>query len=188
MKYLAPLLLLLLLAPAQASTPVASLPPLQISKLGELVLEGDEFDYRQWRSGQPVNKVHVLQYFPGTMSASKTFEPFTDYLQVQYEPGSFHVTTIINLDAAVWGTGGFVVSEVKKSKRRYPRSTMVLDKTGDAVSAWELGEQGLGLFILDAQGKVHFQARNAMSEAVQAQAAAVFATLIKQQHQASMSR
>ena len=106
MKYVVSLVLLLLLCPAQASNPAARLPALEISKLGELVLEDDEFDYRHWRSGQSVNNVHVLQYFPGTMSASKTFEPFTDFLQEQYEAGSFHITTIINLDAAVWGTGG----------------------------------------------------------------------------------
>ena len=64
---------------------------------------------------------------------------------------------------------------------------MVLDKTGEAVSTWELGEQGLGLFILDAQGIVHFQVHDAMSEEVQAQAAAVIDELINQHRQASMA-
>ncbi|TDG13920.1 hypothetical protein E2F43_10505 [Seongchinamella unica] len=183
MRYTASLLLLALvqLSPVQASSSGAGLPPLTITRLGELVLAGDEFDYRHWHSGRAVDKVHVLQYFPGTLSASKTFEPFTDLLQEKYQPDSYHVTTIINLDAALWGTGGFVVSEVKKNKRRFPGATMVLDKTGDAVSAWELGEQGVGLFILDAQGKVHFQVHDAMSEDVQAQAAAVVSSLISSQ-------
>ena len=149
-------------------------------------MEGKDFSYREWQSTQPVNKVHVVQYFPGTMSASKTFEPFTDHLQEAYELGTYHVTTIINLDAAMWGTTGFVVSEVEKSKRKFPTSTMVLDKSGQAVKTWQLGKKGLGLFILDSQGQVQFEIRHKMSEQEQNAAAAVFAELMSQSQQASV--
>lgn len=171
----------------QSSQPAEKLPPLEVTELGELVLEGDEFDYRQWQSEQDINKVHVLQYFPGTMAASKTYEPFTDHLQATYELGTYHVTTIINLDAAMWGTSGFVISEVKKSKRKFPMSTLVLDDTGKAVETWQLGKQGMGLFILDSQGTIHFQTRDAMTDGDKAKAKAVIESLMNQQRQASLA-
>ena len=170
---------------ALATTDTDTLPPITVSKLGELVMEGNDFGYREWQSNQPLNKVHVVQYFPGTMSASKTFEPFTDHLQEVYELGTYHVTTIINLDAAMWGTTGFVVSEVEKSKRKFPASTMVLDKSGQAVETWRLGDKGLGLFILDTQGRVQFEIRRPMSDDEQRDAAAVFAELMGQSQQAA---
>lgn len=172
-------------AHTMANTDSSTLPMVKVSKLGELIMNGDDFSYREWQSSQPVNKVHVIQYFPGTMSASKTFEPFTDLLQEQYKLGTYHVTTIINLDAAMWGTTGFVVSEVEKSKRKFPGSTMVLDKSGDAVDTWKLGKKGLGLFILDSQGHVQFEIRHKMSSDEQGQAAAVFADLMSQSQQAA---
>ena len=155
------------------------LPSLQVDALGELVLAEDDFSYQPWNSDQPAGKAHVLQYFPGTMAASKIYEPFTDSLQAQYELGTYHVTTVINLDAAMWGTRGFVESEVKKSKRKFPGSTMVLDKAGTGVNAWQLGESGSGLFIVDASGKVHFHHNGALSEDDMARAESVFAELMQ---------
>ena len=172
---------ILLLSPLSLATGVdGGLPALEVTKKGELIIDGEDFDYRTWNSGTPVDKVHVVQYFPGTMSASKTFEPFTDHLVASYELGTYHVTSIINLDAAMWGTSGFVESEAKKSKAKYPKSTLVLDKSGDAVKQWELGKKGVGLFILDNQGQIRFQVRNKMSESEQAEAIRVFDELHRQ--------
>lgn len=140
-----------------------TLPRLVISDRGELVMNGDDFDYATWSSDRSPGTVHVLQYFAGTMSASKTFEPFTDALQ-SLEPGTVHVTTIINLDAATWGTSGFVVSELKKNKKKHPEATMVLDEDGIGVEHWNLGKEGAGLFIVDTQGKVLFFSRDALTD------------------------
>ncbi len=148
---------------AQAPEADATLPQLVISDRGELVMNGDDFSYATWRSDRSPGTVHVLQYFAGTMSASKIFEPFTDALQ-SLEPGTVHVTTIINLDAATWGTSGFVVSELKKNKKKHPDATMVLDEDGIGVKHWDLGKEGAGLFIVDTQGKVLFFSRDALTE------------------------
>ena len=113
------------------------------------------------------------------MKASKIYEPFTDALQARYELGTYHVTTVINLDAAMWGTRGFVESEVMKSKRKFPLSTMVLDKSGAGVNTWQLGESGSGLVITDRQGRVHFYHNGAMSEEDMALAESVFAELMQ---------
>lgn len=148
------------------STPAVEkpLPPLSIAERGEMVLEQDDVVYRPWSSEQNVGKVHVLQYFPGTMGDSKTFEPFTDRLQEEFASGTYHVTTIINLDAAMWGSTGFVIKEVEASKRKFPKSTMVLDEDGTGVSDWQLGKPGLGLAIVDPDGVVRFFTREPLSK------------------------
>lgn len=148
----------------QAPAVKQPLPPLKIAERGEMQLEADDISYVAWSSASKVEKVHVLQYFGGSLSASKIYEPFTDALQETYKLGSYHVTTIINLDDALWGTTGFVVSEVSKSKRKFPNSTMVLDENGDGKRLWELGKLGAGLFILDPEGVVQYVAREALSE------------------------
>ncbi len=165
MRYLM-LVLSLLPAAAFADSPALDRPlsPLVIADRGELVFDGDDFDYVPWRSDRHPGPVHVLQYFAGTKAASETFAPFTDHLQERLQPGSYHVTTVINLDAALWGTTGFVVSELKDNKRRYPDATMVLDAQGVGASTWQLGKKGALLAIMDADGTVRFLSREPLSE------------------------
>jgi uncharacterized protein len=149
-----------------AQSPVVDqpLPPLKIAELGEMQLEDDEIRYVPWSSERAVEKVHVVQYFAGSLSASEIFEPFTDALQETYQSGSYHVTTIINLDDALWGTSGFVVSEVSKNKKKFPQSTMVLDEEGNGKASWDLGKRGAGLIILDPSGIVQYFTREALGE------------------------
>ena len=150
---------------ASAGTPTieSPLPLLDISDKGELLFKNDDFSFAPWRSDADPGKIHVVQYFGGTMAASETFKPFTDTLQETLTPGTYHVTTIINLDAAMWGTTGFVVSELKKNKRKHPTATMVLDEEGTGASLWELGDDGTGLAILDEQGNVKYFTLQPMS-------------------------
>jgi len=164
-KYLLALLLLPSLL-SRADTPVlnAPLPTVVIEERGELVLAEDQFSYRMWNSDFNPGKPHIIQYFAGTMSASKTFEPFTDRLQQEFDLGLYHVSTVINLDASIWGTTGFVVSEVKSSKAEFPLSTMVLDKAGTGASRWELGKKGALLAVIDNSGKVRYLAREPLVE------------------------
>lgn len=162
------LLLLLLtnqLAWAQPPALDSPLPSVRVDELGELVLVGEDFSYRSWQSDFNPGKPHIIQYFAGTMSASKTFEPFTDRLQTTFELGQYHVSTVINLDAAMWGTSGFVVSKVKSSKQKFPLSTMVLDDEGIGASTWQLGKKGALLVILDSDGQVKYTARESLQDA-----------------------
>jgi YtfJ family uncharacterized protein len=148
-----------------AETPALEvpLPLVSISDKGELIPAGDDFDFSPWSSATNPGKVHVLQYFSATMAASKIFKPFTDGISKTIEPGSVHVTTVINLDAAIWGTSGFVISELKKNKRIHPKTTMVVDKEGTGAATWKLGDEGAGLAIMDAQGKVKYFTTQAMT-------------------------
>ena len=174
-------LALLLTGRAIAQVPAERqpLPPMKIPDRGELVLAGDDVTYRPWSTDHNPDKVHIIQYFAGTMSASKTFEPFTDLLQGSFEEGSYHVTTIINLDAATWGTTGFVVSEVKANKRKFPLATMVLDEDGSGARQWELGKKGAGLAIIDREGIVAYFTRKALSDTELRAALELVGTLIR---------
>lgn len=166
MKYLGALLLILYSGLAASQMPATGqvIPRLVIDSPGELLLAGEEYNYRPWSSEAFPDKLHVLQYVPGTRRDGKIFEPFTDLLQAELEPDSYHVTTIVNLDAALWGTRGLVASEVKSSKRRYPGATLVLDEDGSGATTWQLGDRGIGLMIVDERGIVRYFTREPMSE------------------------
>lgn len=149
-----------------AGTPTidAPLPLLSIAERGELTMDNDDFNFVPWRSDANLGKAQVFQYFGATMSDSKIFEPFTDLLSSTFEPGTIHVTTVLNLDAAMWGTTGFVLSELEKNKKMHPTATMVVDEKGTGVAEWDLGKAGSGLIITDADGVVKYFTRQAMSE------------------------
>jgi YtfJ family uncharacterized protein len=139
------------------------LPEVVIEEKGEITLSQDELNYAAWSSSKNPGKAHILQYFPGTKSASKIFEPFTDMLRDEVELDTYHVTTLVNLDAAMWGTTGFVVSEVESKKKEYPLATMVLDKNGSGARAWGLGDKGSVLVVLDKKGLVRYLTYEAMN-------------------------
>lgn len=160
------LLLVLHVGAAAAATPTGGepLPPLDIDDRGELVIAGDDFEFVPWSSADGPDKVHVVQYFGAKMSHRDLFEPFTDALQQEMEPGTVHVTTVLNMDAAMWGTSGMVISELKKNKRRHPQTTMVADDDGAGVQAWELGDKGTGLIITDRRGIVRYFSRQPLDD------------------------
>ena len=153
------------LAYGQGPVTSAPLPPLSIDDRGEMIMAGDEFSFVPWSSDKDPGKVHILQYFSGTVSHRDLFSPFTDLLQAELDYTKYHVTTIINLDRALWGTTGFVVSELKDSKRQYPLATMVLDEDGVGVEQWQLGKQGSVLAIIDNDGVVQFVSPGPLDEA-----------------------
>jgi YtfJ family uncharacterized protein len=158
------LLCIAVAAGAQTPAPGSPLPPLRIAERGELLLAEDDISFAPWSTDSRPGKVHVLQYFGATRADSKRFKPFTDKLEQTFSREHYHVTTIINLDAALWGTTGLVVSEVKDSKRKYPLSTMVLDEEGTGVETWQLGNEGAGLVIVDGRGIVRYFTPDAMTE------------------------
>jgi len=159
------LVILPLLAAAQGPVIEAPLPPLSIAERGEMIMgSDDEFSFTPWSSDKDPGKVHILQYFSGTLAHRDLFSPFTDLLQEELDYTKYHVTTIINLERALWGTTGFVVSEVKASKREFPMATMVLDEEGVGVSDWQLGKQGSVLAIMDNDGVVRFVSYGPLNE------------------------
>lgn len=144
----------------------APLPALAIEKPGELTLQGDDIRFAPWDSSQLSGRVHVLQYLAGRMAASKLNEPLTDRLDAEDFPTDQHrVTTIINLDDALWGTGGFVMGELKSNKRRYPEAGIIADGSGLGLRTWQLEANSSAIAVLDADGMVRFYRQGALSSA-----------------------
>lgn len=150
---------------AQATiTSGAPLPSLSIENKGELVLQGDTVTYQHWSTAALTGKVQVLQYMAGRMAASKLNEPFTDQLKTRGFPlDKYHVTTIINLSDAFFGTSGFVNSELKSNKKKYPKSSIVADKSGLGATLWGLKRQSSAIFVLSPTGEVLFFKDGALS-------------------------
>ncbi|MFT6288733.1 MAG: YtfJ family uncharacterized protein [Halieaceae bacterium] len=168
-------------AESHAQTPALSLPlpSLSIEDKGQLIAAADDYVFARWTSSQNPQKTHVLQYFPATVGDKKIFEPFTDLLQAELDYNDFHVTTIVNLDAALWGTTGFVISEVKGKKNEFPMATLVVDADGLGEQTWALGNKGALLVVLDTQGMVQFITREAMDESTMTSTLELMRTLIK---------
>lgn len=134
----------------------SAVPALKIDDRGEITLNGDDVDYAPWDSSQLSGKVHVVQYIGATMGDKDKFKPLTDKIESDFAPGSVTVTTLINMDAALWGTGGLVASEIKKNKKAYPEAIMVLDEDGIGTKSWGLGKDGIALIILDSEGVIRY--------------------------------
>ncbi len=133
------------------------LEPLAIADPGELLYDGEDFSYQDWSLPTAgIGKPHILQYMAATTSARDQTQAFTDALEATFTSGTYHVTTVLNLDQALWGTSGFVKSSVRSSKKKYPQSTIVLDEDGLGQAAWSLAPKDAAVFIMDAGGTVLF--------------------------------
>ena len=134
-----------------------TLPPITVEQNGELLIKGDKISYANWNTDAMAGKVHVLQYLAGRLAARNLNKPLTDKLaEIDLPLDHYRVTTIINLDDAMFGTSGIVSSEFESNKKKYPRSSMVADKKGLGAEKWDLKPQGSAIFVISAEGKVLF--------------------------------
>jgi YtfJ family uncharacterized protein len=135
----------------------APLPDLAISDKGEIVRQGDKYEWKAWDTAMLPGKVQVVQYLAARLTASKINEPFTDALREAKLPNDKHEsTTLINADDATWGTSGFIDGELKSNKKKYPHARMIQDAKGEGLKAWGLKKEGSAIAILDKTGKVIF--------------------------------
>jgi uncharacterized protein len=141
------------------------LPDLSIDDKGELILSGDDVNYRSWSYPQQPGKVHIVQYMAATKSAGDMNKAFRDRFDTDLPKNSFRTTTILNLDDALWGTGGFVIGELKSNKRKFPEAVMVVDEEGAGVKQWQLQNDTAAVVILDSQGTVRYVKQGKMSAA-----------------------
>lgn len=147
-------------------TPGQTLPPLAVNDIGELVLHDDELEYSPWKSSDMVaGRVHVIQYMAARLSAKSMNESFTDRLKAAgLSLDHYHVTTIVNVDDAMFGTRGFVMAELESNKRRYFMSTIVADARGEGLRVWSLRPRSSAIIILDPEHRVRFFREGALSE------------------------
>ena len=141
------------------------LPPLEVAKLGEVLVEGEESSFRPWQSGALSDRLHIVQYMAARMSARKLSKPFTDRLEKSGIPyARYHISTVVNLDDALFGTREMVLSELQKNKRKYALSTIVADESGRGRELWGLQESSSAVIILDTAGRVVYFHEGAMQE------------------------
>ena len=107
-----------------------------------------------------------MQYMAATQSASKINEPFRDKMSTALpQGGEFLSTTILNLDEAMWGTSGMVVSKLKSSKLEFPNAIMVVDEKGEGLTTWQLEKENSAVIVTDSAGVVRYFKQGEMSEA-----------------------
>lgn len=154
------------IALAGEASPGDRLTDLSITDKGELVLSGGDVEYKPWSYPQQPGKVHVLQYMAATQAASKINKPFRKKMTTGLpQGGEFLSTTILNLDEAMWGTSGMVVSELKSSKLEFPHAIMVVDEKGVGLTQWQLEKKNSAVIVIDSDGVVRYFKQGAMSEA-----------------------
>jgi YtfJ family uncharacterized protein len=142
----------------------AQLPEISIQNKGELVRQDGAFIYTPWNTSLLLGKVQVVHYLAARLTASKLHEPFTDALRTAAFPAEkYESTSLINVNDALWGTAGFVESELKTNKIKFPHERLVSDVEGIGLKQWELRRGNSVIVILDKSGKVIFLTENALS-------------------------
>ncbi|WKE66282.1 YtfJ family protein [Gallaecimonas kandeliae] len=135
----------------------APVPEVAIQKDGAITLEGKKFGYQPFNTDSLTGKVRVIQHFAGRTSAKEINEPLIDAIKAAHLPADkYQTVTIINVDDAIWGTGGFVRSSAKDAKKDYPWSEIVLDENGLVKKAWDLQPKSSAIVVVDPSGKVRF--------------------------------
>ena len=134
------------------------IPPLEIKKPGELILEGeDTIRYQPWNTGLLVGKVHVVQYLAGRLGVKDMNKALTDALESKnFADEYLHNTTIINLDDTLFGTAGIVNSQLKGNKIKYWFSSIVADREGDGATLWRLKPKSSAIILLSPDSGVLF--------------------------------
>lgn len=141
----------------------APLPDLTIDDRGEIILHGDDISYQPWRYPQQPGMVNIVQYMAATQSAGDMNKPFRDRFDTDLPEGKFTTTTILNMDEAMWGTGGIVMGQLKSNKREFPTAVIVVDEEGVGLKHWQLQEDSSAVMVVDSQGTVRYFKQGKMS-------------------------
>ncbi len=145
----------------------STIPALSIKNKGELFLKQDDFSYSPWSSNSLNGKVTVTQYLGATMKANKINQHFQDAYDaaaINFPLDKHQIITILNLEDAMWGTSGFVTSELKKNKQKYPSSRLVVDKNGIGQQTWKLKKNSYAVIVTDKNSNVLFFKDDRLSE------------------------
>ncbi|MEM6579696.1 MAG: YtfJ family protein [Pseudomonadota bacterium] len=140
-------------------------PDLSITDKGQLGLSDEKVVYSSWSYDQKPGKVQVVQYMAATRSASAMNKPFREKMRASLPlDGSFESISIVNLDEAMWGTSGMVISELKSSKTEFPYAVMVVDENGLGLTTWQLEKESSAVIVTNEEGEVLYFKEGALSE------------------------
>ncbi|MEX4157416.1 YtfJ family protein [Haemophilus influenzae] len=134
-----------------------SLPAVQVTEYGEIVLSGKDTAFQPWGSAELAGKVRVVHHLAGRTAAKEKNQSMIDVIKAShFNPVKYQTTTIINADDAIVGTGMFVKNGAKKGKQENPHSQVVLDDKSAVKNAWGLNSKDSAIIVLDKTGKVKF--------------------------------
>lgn len=136
-----------------AIRPGETLPPMEVTAGGKIVLEGSDYLTAPWAGPVPVPMVQVYQYVPGTRKGGSLYDPLTERMQRELDPTRFRITAIVNLDASSLFIKPFVRAEVVAKQRTFLLATMVLDEDGVGIGAWQLDQES-AFIVTDEQNIV----------------------------------
>jgi len=130
-----------------------TLPPIDITSGGKIILEDSDYHTAPWAGPVPIPMVQVYQYVPGTRKGGSLYDPLTERMQRELDPTRFKITAIVNLDASSVFIKPFVRAEVVAKQRVFQLATMVLDEEGVGVEAWQLDREST-FIVTDEQSTV----------------------------------
>lgn len=141
------------------------LPALAIDDKGELVIKGEEVEFKPWSTEDLQGKIVYLQYMAGRPSADKKNRHVNDALEAEGFPqGSFSSTVLVNLDDVTFGASGFALKEMKKNKLKHPNAHLIADSEGKGLKTWGLEEENSAIGVIGKSGEVLFFKEGALSE------------------------
>ena len=130
-----------------------TLPPIEITAGGKIILEDSDYQTAPWAGPVSIPMVQVYQYVPGTRKGGSLYDALTERMQRELDPTRFRITAIVNLDASSVFIKPFVRAEVVAKQRVFQLATMVLDEEGVGVEAWQLDQEST-FIVTDEQNTV----------------------------------
>jgi predicted transcriptional regulator len=130
-----------------------TLPPIEITAGGKIILEDSDYLTAPWAGPVSIPMVQVYQYVPGTRKGGSLYDPLTERMQQELDPTRFRITAIVNLNASSVFIKPFVRAEVVAKQRVFQLATMVLDEEGVGVEAWQLDQEST-FIVTDEQNTV----------------------------------
>ena len=155
------ILLCLFSAPLCALEVGTTLPPVEVTKRGELILKEHKISYTKWSSNtitQPeYNSAPTILYHVAARRESDTaIKPIMAAVRETLKDNSYRSITIVNISEAIWGTAGLVHAGMAGNKQENPDWKMIADEQGAVKKAWQLNDFGVAIILLDTHGKIHY--------------------------------
>ncbi|MDE8035594.1 YtfJ family protein [Actinobacillus equuli subsp. haemolyticus] len=142
----------------------AALPSVTVAKDGELTLNGNKVNYKNWQSSNLNGKVRVIHHFAGRSSVKDKNKALIEAIKAAgFDRAKYQTVTIVNADDAIVGTGVFVKNSVENGKIENPHSQVVLDQNGSVKNTWGLKAKESFIAVLDKTGKVQFVSEGKLS-------------------------
>lgn len=158
-------LLMPLIAAAHNLQTGQRVPAVGIADRGELILDNNEFSYKNWNSSQLPGKVRVVQHIAGRTSAKEKNATLIEAIKAAKFPhDKYQTTTIVNTDDAIPGSGMFVRSSLESNKKLYPWSQFIVDSNGLVRQSWQLDEESSAIIVLDKEGRVAWVKDGALTQ------------------------